>query len=295
MAQNGVASGDALTWKMGLVNNAGRYLTAETFGFKINASGTHLKKKQLWTIEHDAKDDDVIYIKSHLGRYLGADKKGNVKCDGERKDAEDRFSIEYAKDGSGRWAIRSKSHGYYFGGSEDALRCYEKTPSESEWWTVRLAVHPQVNFKNVNRKKYARLADDDTIHVDNVIPWGPNALLTLEFVDGKYAVKTCDGRYLNRAGSLDERAANDNLFTLEIKSGQNAGMALKDCTGKYLSSIGMHGTMKAGKGTLGKDELYMLEDSQPQVYITAHNGKRVSYLQGEFSRSFSRLLRNFTG
>ena len=125
---NGVgagASGDVRTWSIGLVNASGHYLTAESFGCKINASAVSMKKKQLWTLEHVNKAADVevevVYLKSHLGRYLSCDKKGNTKCEDEdRSNTDTQFVIDYCPS-SGRWAFRSKQHGLFFGGQEDFL------------------------------------------------------------------------------------------------------------------------------------------------------------------------------
>lgn len=145
-------SSPALQWKVGLVNSQSRYLTAETFGCKINASGAALRKKQMWTIEYHPSasssadmDETTVYIRSHLGRYLAGDKRGNVTCSTEEPpgDAE-QFVVEYHRDGSGRWALRNRLTGYYFGGTDDQLLCYEKQPGTTEWWIVHLAFHPLV-------------------------------------------------------------------------------------------------------------------------------------------------------
>ena len=65
---------------MGIVNGAGKYLTAETFGFKLNVSATTLKKKQIWTIIPDT-NADYFFIKSHWNKFLSSDKDGKVSCE----------------------------------------------------------------------------------------------------------------------------------------------------------------------------------------------------------------------
>jgi len=146
----------ALPWRVGLLNSRGRYLTAETFGFKINATGAAPRKKQLWTVEHDRSTDDAtttfVYVRSHLGRYLSGDGRGNAACSSEAPGDAERFVVECHADGSGRWALRNRSTGLYFGGCDERLVCHEKQPGADEWWTPHFVFPPQVRASlNCNR------------------------------------------------------------------------------------------------------------------------------------------------
>ena len=276
---NGVQGSETLQWKVGLINHLDKYMTAETFGFKVNASGSTMRKKQLWVIEQDSVQENVVYIKTHLNRYISADKKGNISAANETVDETCKFTVHYDPSGSGKWAFQNLSNMYFFGATEDKVLCYEKTPTKSEWWTIRLAVHPQVNIRNVNRKKYVHLSADGKLQCNELLPWGCDALITLEFNKGKYSIRSSAGSYLSKNGSLVPDSNDpDTHFTLEIRS---AGIAFKDNDGKYLMGVGRDAVLQSKTNTVGKDQMFTLEDSHPQVFITAHNGKKASIKQGK--------------
>ena len=67
-------------WTIGLVNSQFKYMSAETFGFKTNANGKSLKKKQVWLLE-PSEDGKSVTLKSYLDKYLSVDQFGNVTCD----------------------------------------------------------------------------------------------------------------------------------------------------------------------------------------------------------------------
>ncbi|KAE8737596.1 hypothetical protein FOCC_FOCC016948 [Frankliniella occidentalis] len=337
-------------WTIGLINSKFRYLTAETFGFKINANGASLKKKQVWTLEPAAGGDSVIYLRSHLDKYLAVDSFGNVTCESDEKDAGSRFQISVADDSSGRWALRNVVRGYFLGASADKLTCTAKAPGENEFWLVHLAARPQlgtaaaamdaagrrpagapgpplglekwsvflqrrasttktramnrvlwaggqrwpmdntlrwqVNLRSVGRKRFAHLSENlDEIHVDANIPWGEDTLFTLEFRaddGGKYALHTCNNKYLSREGKLADTCTPNCLFSAEYHAGM---LALRDRAGGYLSPIGSKAVLKSRSNTVTKDELFSLEDSLPQAsFVAALNGRYVSVKQGERTR-----------
>lgn len=265
-----------LKWNLGLLNHATKkYLTLETFGFKLNVDGTSLRKKQMWTLEQD-EGTQICYFRSHLNRYLSADRKGNVKCEEEERSEETKFTVE--TQASGKWAVKSV-HGAYFGGSGDQLKCEAKI-SDTELWSIQLAMHPQVNVMSCRRTRYAHLnTKTETIEATEIIPWGADAMLTLEFDanQGKYAFVTSNKMYLNNDGSLHEDPAKKSLFTIEFHEGE---VAFRTDKGNYLAAVGT-GKIQAGKNTtVGKDELFIIQDSPPQVSFIGQRDRRLSIHQG---------------
>uniref|UniRef100_A0A8D9BIL9 Protein singed n=1 Tax=Cacopsylla melanoneura TaxID=428564 RepID=A0A8D9BIL9_9HEMI len=268
-------------WTIGLINGQFKYLTAETFGFKINANGASLKKKQVWVLEPVSGSDTLsVYLKSHLGKYLAVDSFGNVTCESEERDPGSIFQIHVSDEG--KWAFKNKTRGYFLGASSDKLICTAKIPSAPEYWLAHLAARPQVNLRSVGRKRFAHLSENlDEIHVDANIPWGEDTLFTLEFRtddSGKYAIHSCNNKYLSREGKLTDTCNQNCLFSLEYHAGQ---IALRDVGGAYLSPIGSKAILKSRSTSVTKDELFTLEDSLPQAsFIAALNSKYVSVKQG---------------
>lgn len=57
-------------WTIGLINGLHKYMTAETFGYKLNANGASLKKKQLWTLEPSNTGESKFKIKFYFCIHL---------------------------------------------------------------------------------------------------------------------------------------------------------------------------------------------------------------------------------
>uniref|UniRef100_A0A8C4WZV1 Fascin n=1 Tax=Eptatretus burgeri TaxID=7764 RepID=A0A8C4WZV1_EPTBU len=281
--------------QFGLISMQKHYLTAETFGFSVNAKGANLKPKQTWTLEQDNRDGDTkVFLRSHLGRYLTADRDGKVIAEAETPDAESRFIVLPQADG--RWALKSEAHGRFlglkhasasgavavFGGhvegkEEIEVCCFAQSVLEPELWVVHLAMHPQVCLYSTGRRQYARL-NDDQLTFDRNIPWGVSCLIMLDFQDGRYSLKACDNRYVRKDGRLVNQSESGTKYVLEFKAGS---MAFKAEDGKYLSAVGPSGTLQVGKNSkAGKDDFFLLTESHPQVVILSYDGRVVTTCQG---------------
>jgi len=254
---------EPISWSFGLRNSAGLYLTAEAFGFRINCTSKIMKKKQIFFLEQNGKD---AFIKTHLGRYLTFKEDGKFLADAEAPGADEAIAIEAQLDG--RWALKT-ARGYFAGGIGESLDAFTKELKADRLWTVQLAMHPQVCIRNVNRKRYVHLSGDK-LACDEDIPWGADAMITICFFDdGKYALQANDGRFLSETSELKGRVDESCKFTLDFVQQM---VAFRSSTNKYVTALGAEGVLKATKpgpkeGAPTVDELFVLEDSQPQFKL----------------------------
>ena len=262
-------------WSFGLLNYANKYMTAETFQSKVVCSATSMKKKQVWTMQK--VDKDTFALMGSIKKYLTSDKNGKLDCSGGEIGPDQKFVFETQEDG--KVAIRSVTHNRYVGGSGDSMTGFDQTIESTNLFTLHLAIHPQVNIWSVNRKAYMHLkvGTDSELCCNERIPWGYDATIILEFHEGKYALRAANTLYLSRTGKLMNDINNDCLFKLVFKGNQ---VAFQDCEGKHLTAVGATATVQSRKTTIGKDELFELIDSRPQVQLKASNGKYISIREG---------------
>ena len=273
-----MSRGNSFEWVIGLVNPEGKYLTAERYGNRINAGGLALRRKQKWTVEFN--DDETVYIRSFAGHYISVDRLGTVTCENPERGEDEKFVLEYATDGSARWAFRSHKYRYFLSGTGEGVNCLAKQASGEDLslWYTPFAMHPQVTVFSMLGKKFA-IADSENVRLLGNKAWGPEALFTMEFTQGKYRFKTVNNRYLSKDGSLVTTRGEESLFGIEIHLSEDKrlkGLAFKDNEDRYLSATGPSGILKTNYKVLRKDEFFRLEECHPQVVIVGKGGKTAS-------------------
>lgn len=279
MAANGLANGtsdghsDQIVF--GLMNQDGKYLTGEKFGNQINVTGTSLRAKQLWKFEPEGEGSTKGYLRSPQNNYLETSKTGTVICESEEKQPSLLFEVTISDDG--RWAFKD-SFGKYLAGSKSGLYTTMDPKQDSEYlWAIHIAAHPQCNMKSIARKRYVHLNDDE-LQANEDIPWGHDSVITVEFQQGKYALRDSQGRYLDGvSGKMVDKMTPECLLILSL---QGKEFAFKGNNGKYLQTHGPKGHLVANKQTMDNHTLFSLEESKAQVILIANNGKKASIRQG---------------
>lgn len=262
----------AFNWTAGLINSANKYLVSEKFQFRVTANSSSLRKKETWLLEQVSETH--IAIKSCFGRYLGSDKDGKISCDSEEVADDNKFQLDTQEDG--RVAIRT-FYDRFFTASGDKVSGFSNELDQSYLWTVQLSLMPQLNLRNVNRKAYCHLVGEE-IRVNEVVPWGHDATLSIDFNEGgKYSIRASDGRYLSRTGVLQEVIDDSCLFVLVFRGNR---VSFRDNQGKYLSGVGATATLQSRKDKITRDELFTFEDTNPQIVLIANTGKYISGRQG---------------
>ncbi|KAB1253880.1 Fascin [Camelus dromedarius] len=295
MTANGTA--EALQIQSGLINYCNKYLKAETFGFKVNASASSLKKQQIWTLEQppDEAGSAALCLCSHLGRYLAADKDGNVTCEHEVPGADCRF-LMVAHDDS-RWSLQSEAHWRYFRGTEDRLSCFAQRVSPAEKWSVHIAIHPQANIYSLARKRYTPLNSQpaDEISVDRDVPWGVDSLIALAFQDQRYILQTADHRFLRHDGrpvahpepaTRSSRAASC-YFNIQWRDRR---IILRASNGKFVTAK-KNGQLAASVETAGDSELFLMKlINRPIIVFRWEHGfigcRKLEFRDGAYIKDF---------
>jgi len=236
---------------------------------------TSLKKKQ--TVYLETTSDGTVHIKTHLNRYVYGTAAGQFLGDAESPSAATAITIEPQVDGT--WALKTAA-GFYIHGAGDNMSAFTKEIPADGKWVVHLAMHPQCNIMNVMRKRYIHL-DEGELHCNEDVPWGADALVTLHFFDthpeGRYGIIASNGQFLTASGRLTKDAGEDAMFLIGFHDDQ---ISLRDKAGNYLSCVGAKGMVKVNKSKVGKDELFVVQDSEPQFIITSSAGKKVSVRTG---------------
>lgn len=137
----------------------------------------------------------------------------------------------------------------------------------------------------MNRKRYVHLSQDK-LTTDEDLPWGSDAMITIVYHDdGKYSLETDDGRFLSATSDLKAAVDDSCKFTLEFY--ENNMVAFKCNTGKYLTAVGSTGIIKGGKDGkdgLSKDELFVMEDSQPQFKLKSIKWNKFASLKSSLQQ-----------
>ncbi|KAI0981631.1 hypothetical protein GJ496_006803 [Pomphorhynchus laevis] len=304
---------------LGLLNSNSKYLTAESFGNQINASGNHFKSRQKWKLTWcDFQDNavvngnntvqpinngncrvqqqqhqqitNVIALSSVIQKcFVAADKNGNINCYNTNLSKECMFFLHV--NNNGKWSFQHCQLKQYLGGTDDMLNCNSRVPI---WWTVQFDWPVTVSIYNFNRKRYVQVLhrqNDDCFYLaaTNKQGWSTRSVFSLRFSpeNGHYAMfSVMVNAFLNEDGTLTMYSKDSNPFILNIRV-HNRKFVFKlsspiDIDSKTLSVCGHRSELefKCQCGT-GDSCFFAIEQARFQFFMRSIlNDKYLSTRQG---------------
>ena len=233
-----------------------------------------------------------ISLRSSDGRYV-ADLQGSVGLVGDVSSAV-AMNVLTLRDGS--WRFLSSGKALALNAQDGSLRWIDvsRADNTSTNWTVHLSCNSsvssfkvgvacsiisltlflQVNIRNAGTKRYLCLEGNE-LRINKDVAWGPEAVVTLEEVNGQYAMRTCTHEYLDQSGRITEEPSESSLFGLVVKG---CRVAFQAVDGTFLSAGGPSNNLACRKDRISRDELFVLEPSRPQVTLTSYsNDMKVAF------------------
>uniref|UniRef100_A0A2K6JU52 Fascin actin-bundling protein 1 n=1 Tax=Rhinopithecus bieti TaxID=61621 RepID=A0A2K6JU52_RHIBE len=236
MTANGTA--EAVQIQFGLINCGNKYLTAEAFGFKVNASASSLKKKQIWTLEQppDEAGSAAVCLRSHLGRYLG------------------RYLAPSGPSGTLKAGKATKV-------GKDELFALEQSCAQ--------VVLQAANERNVSTRQGMDLSANQDEETDQ-----ETFQLEIDRDTKKCAFRTHTGKYwtLTATGGVQSTASTKNASCYFDIEWRDRRITLQASNGKFVTSK-KNGQLAASVETAGDSELFLMKlINRPIIVFRGEHG-----------------------
>uniref|UniRef100_A0A2K6C180 Fascin actin-bundling protein 1 n=1 Tax=Macaca nemestrina TaxID=9545 RepID=A0A2K6C180_MACNE len=236
MTANGTA--EAVQIQFGLINCGNKYLTAEAFGFKVNASASSLKKKQIWTLEQppDEAGSAAVCLRSHLGRYLG------------------RYLAPSGPSGTLKAGKATKV-------GKDELFALEQSCAQ--------VVLQAANERNVSTRQGMDLSANQDEETDQ-----ETFQLEIDRDTKKCAFRTHTGKYwtLTATGGVQSTASTKNASCYFDIEWRDRRITLRASNGKFVTSK-KNGQLAASVETAGDSELFLMKlINRPIIVFRGEHG-----------------------
>eukprot|EP00732_Lithocolla_globosa_P000779 Lithocolla_globosa_v1_NODE_298_length_4602_cov_12.663954.p2 type:complete len:201 gc:universal NODE_298_length_4602_cov_12.663954:2491-3093(+) len=169
-----------LEWSFGLRTPNKTYLTCDTFGNAVSVAGKVLRGKQRFLLEQvqgAPKGTLLVNIRTPNKTYLGQDTKRKLTADSTSKGKEQQWEMLPQEDG--KFAFKGH-YGTYLSCEKDNANSEGLQIDNHTSWIMHLAYHPQVCFRNIDRKQYLSIKGDQVV-TTKLIPFGLFFVFFLDF------------------------------------------------------------------------------------------------------------------